>query len=56
MKLEKRQVLLLKDNASSYIIPANLTNVRCEFLPSTTTSHLQPMEAGIISAFKSHYC
>jgi hypothetical protein len=55
MKLEKRHVLLLMDNAPSHIIPANLTHVRCEFLPPTTTSHLQPMDAGIISAFKAHY-
>ena len=43
------------DNAPSHIIPEKLTNVQCEFLPPTTTSHLQPMDAGIINAYKAHY-
>ena len=55
MVREKRSVLLLMDNAPSHIFPDNLTNVRCEFLPPSTTSHLQPMDAGIINAYKAHY-
>jgi len=55
MAREKRKVLLLMDNAPSHLIPENLRNVRCEFLPPTTTSHLQPMDAGIINAYKAHY-
>ena len=55
MKHENRNVLLLMDNAPSHIIPPNLTNVTCKFLPPTTTSHLQPMDAGIINAYKAHY-
>ena len=55
MKRENRNVLLLMDNAPSHIIPPNLTNVTCKFLPPTTTSHLQPMDAGIINAYKAHY-
>ena len=55
MVRENRKILLLMDNAPSHIIPDNMTNVRCEFLPPTTTSHLQPMDAGIINAFKAHY-
>ena len=55
MAREQRNVLLLMDNAPSHIIPENLNNVRCEFLPPTTTSHLQPMDAGIINAFKARY-
>ena len=43
------------DNAPSHILPNNLTNVQCEFLPPTPTSHLQPMDAGIINAYKAHY-
>ncbi|XP_061165650.1 tigger transposable element-derived protein 6-like [Saccostrea echinata] len=42
------------DNASSHAIP-KLTNVKIHFLPPTTTSHLQPLDAGIIQAFKAHY-
>ena len=55
MVRENRKILLLMDNAPSHIIPENMKNVRCEFLPPTTTSHLQPMDAGIINAFKAHY-
>ena len=55
MARENRKVLLLMDNAPSHIIPEKLTHVRCEFLPPTTTSHLQPMDAGIINAYKAHY-
>ena len=40
MSRENRSVLLLMDNAPSHIIPENLSNVRCEFLPPTTTSRL----------------
>uniref|UniRef100_A0A8C4R4J5 DDE-1 domain-containing protein n=1 Tax=Eptatretus burgeri TaxID=7764 RepID=A0A8C4R4J5_EPTBU len=32
-----------------------LTNVKVHFLPPTPTSHLQPMDGGIIKAFKAHY-
>ncbi|GMF37964.1 unnamed protein product [Phytophthora lilii] len=31
------------------------TNVRLEFLPPNTTAFLQPMDAGIIAAFKRAY-
>ena len=55
MARENRHVLLLMDNAPSHIIPKKLNHVRCEFLPPTTTSHLQPMDAGIINAYKAHY-
>lgn len=55
MQAYNRKVLLLMDNAPSHIILSNLKNVRCKFLPPTTTRHLQPMDAGIVSAFKVHY-
>ena len=55
MVSENRHILLLMDNAPSHVIPENLTHIRCEFLPPTTTSHLQPLDAGIISAFKFNY-
>ncbi|XP_069101478.1 tigger transposable element-derived protein 6-like [Argopecten irradians] len=42
------------DNAPSHAIP-KLSNVKVHFLPPTTTSHLQPLDAGIIQNFKSHY-
>ena len=51
-----RSVILLVDNASSHIFDdLSLTYVKIRFLPSNTTSKLQPLDAGIISAFKKHY-
>ncbi|XP_030006278.1 tigger transposable element-derived protein 6-like [Sphaeramia orbicularis] len=61
MRRQNRHILLLLDNATSHIVPVDddgqpkLTNVDVHFLPPTTTSHLQPMDAGIIKAFKAHY-
>lgn len=65
MKLKGRKVLLLLDNAPSHIVPRSededdaaphcLSNVEIHFLPPATTSHMQPMDAGVIQAFKCHY-
>lgn len=53
---ENRKVILLVDNASSHTQgDLELRNVRLYFLPPNTTAHLQPMDAGIIKAFKAHY-
>ena len=30
-------------------------NVRLHYLPPNTTAHIQPMDAGIIEAFKAQY-
>ncbi|XP_069139319.1 uncharacterized protein [Argopecten irradians] len=42
------------DIAPSHAIP-KLSNVKAHFLPPITTSHRQPLDAGIIQNFKSHY-
>jgi hypothetical protein len=57
MRVYERNVVLLVDNASSHIIddPAKYPHVKIHFLPPNTTSHLQPMDAGIIRTFKAHY-
>ena len=44
MGFQGRQILLLLDNAPSHILPS-LKNVQVHFLPPTTTSHLQPLDA-----------
>ena len=54
MKRERRKILLIMDNAPSHAIP-DLSNIEVHFLPPTTTSHLQPLDAGIIQCFKGHY-
>ncbi|KAI1003886.1 hypothetical protein K3495_g4332 [Podosphaera aphanis] len=52
IKKEQRHVLLL-DNAPSHISNGlDLSNVKIQFLPPNTTSRMQPLDAGIISAFK----
>jgi hypothetical protein len=51
-----RHILLLLDNASSHSAgDLVFTNVRVEFLPPNTTAFLQPMDAGVIAAFKVAY-
>ena len=56
MRLERRQVILLIDNATSHSSEnLNLTNVTVKYLPPNTTAHIQPIDAGIIRTFKSYY-
>ena len=55
MRLKKRKVLLLLDNATCHKPIDDVTNIELHYLPPTTTSHLQPMDAGIIQSFKSKY-
>ncbi len=57
MFLENRTVLLLIDNAAGHgsIDTSKYPNIEIEFLPANTTSHLQPMDAGIIRNFKLYY-
>ena len=53
---QKRKICLTVDNAPSHIFNASkLTNVEVMFLDPNMTSHIQPMDAGIIWAFKAHY-
>ncbi|KAF0694613.1 Aste57867_14530 [Aphanomyces stellatus] len=56
MKRQDRRILLLLDNASSHqVVRADISHVRVLMLPPNTTSVLQPMDAGVISTFKSYY-
>ena len=56
MKEQNREILLLIDNAPSHIFDeVQLTNVRVVFLHPNMTSHIQPLDAGIIRSFKAHY-
>ncbi|GMF25489.1 unnamed protein product [Phytophthora lilii] len=59
MKAADRHILLLLDNASSHglddIESGELTNITVQKLPPYTTSHVQPMDAGIIATLKSSY-
>lgn len=68
-RMHGRRVWLLLDNASCHELPkcahvttwtggikgAVMNNVNIAFLPANTTSHIQPLDGGIIRAFKAHY-
>ena len=56
MSRAKRNILLLLDNAPSHIVTnLELVSITVTFLPPNTTSVMQPMDAGIIAAFKKRY-
>ena len=66
-KAEKRNIVLLLDNAPTHLlvdVPKQtvqgfqlyyLSNVTLLFLPANTTSIVQPLDQGIIAAFKARY-
>ncbi|KAF7676606.1 Tigger transposable element-derived protein 6, partial [Cucumispora dikerogammari] len=51
---KKRSILLILDIFSGHKI-ANLSNIKLEFLPKNATSIIQPLDQGVIKAFKSKY-
>jgi len=56
MKRENRKILLLIDNLSSHNVRhLELEYIRVEMLPPNCTAELQPLDAGIIAAFKRRY-
>lgn len=59
MRRQGRHILLFLDNASLHgtegDVCLSVTHVTLKFLPPNTTSHLQPLDQGIIRTFKSIY-
>ena len=51
---EGRKIALVLDNAPCHP-DLSLSNIHLEFLPPNTTSHLQPLDQGIIANFKVKY-
>ena len=55
LRNEGRRIILLVDNATSHKIPPAVTNIHIHYLPPNMTACIQPLDAGIIKSFKSHY-
>ena len=56
MQQQQRKILLLVDNCASHkLLDLELQSIELHFLPPNTTSHLQPLDAGIIQNLKVHY-
>ena len=57
LKREERHIILFLDSAPCH--PPSLTdmfsNIKVAFLPKNTTSHTQPLDAGIIKVWKIYY-
>jgi hypothetical protein len=55
-KKNNKKALLLIDNAACHILPEQqLEYLHVKFLPPNTTAYIQPMDQGIISAFKARF-
>jgi len=54
MVSQKRKILLILDNAPCHI-SHNCSAIEFLFLPKNTTAILQPLDMGVIKAFKNHY-
>ncbi|XP_064462024.1 tigger transposable element-derived protein 6-like [Ornithodoros turicata] len=50
-----RKICLLLDNCSAHSTSVKLKNITIKFLPPNTTSKLQPLDQGVIKAFKVAY-
>jgi hypothetical protein len=55
LHIKQQKILLLQDNFAGHKPPSNLTNITVVNFVPNLTSHVQPLDAGIIRAFKAHY-
>lgn len=55
MAANKRKIALILDNCPAHPTIEGLMNITLFFLPANTTSHTQPMDAGVIRNVKHHY-
>ncbi|XP_017472800.1 PREDICTED: tigger transposable element-derived protein 6-like [Rhagoletis zephyria] len=54
-KKKDRKIILFADNAACHKTTCELRNIKIEFLPPNTTALIQPLDQGIIHAFKCQY-
>jgi hypothetical protein len=55
MRRKDRNGIVFLDNATCHRNMSSLSNVNLVFLPPNTTSHLQPLDQGIIKTMKTLY-
>lgn len=55
LQKQKKKILLFLDNAPVHPSDIQLQNITLKFFPANTTSHIQPLDQGVIRAFKAHY-
>ncbi|CAF3816564.1 unnamed protein product [Rotaria sordida] len=55
MRKQKRHILMFLDNAPVHPQDIQLENIKLKFFPPNTTAIIQPMDQGIIRAFKAYY-
>ncbi|CAF1172021.1 unnamed protein product [Rotaria sordida] len=55
MRKQKRHILLFLDNAPVHPHDVQLENIKLKFFPANTTAKIQPMDQGVIRAFKAYY-
>jgi hypothetical protein len=56
LRASNRKIILILDNAGAHAVDEiQFPQIKLLFLPPNLTSHLQPLDAGIIRAFKAHY-
>lgn len=55
LQLANRKIVLLQDNFSGHIVPDDLENIQVINFAPNLTSHIQPLDQGIIRCFKAHY-
>ncbi|CAF1597859.1 unnamed protein product [Rotaria magnacalcarata] len=55
MKKQKSKIILFLDSAPYHPVDIELSNIKLQYFPPNTTSKLQPLDQGIIHAFKTHY-
>ncbi|CAF2145209.1 unnamed protein product [Rotaria magnacalcarata] len=55
MRKQKRHILLFLDNAPVHPPDVQIENIKLKFFPPNTTAKIQPMDQGVIRAFKVNY-
>lgn len=55
LQSNNRKILLLQDNFSAHKCPDDVRNIKVLNFEPNLTSHVQPLDQGIIKCFKAHY-